>query len=95
MKLSLINDEPTVDFYEVTPVQCGKIMNPPISGATVLSRCKQGILPFKCYRTEGGHWKILLPKKLYSSNAIEQTLKNENAKLKLVIEAVKDAVNTL
>jgi len=50
--------KPTLNYSEVTPAQYSSLLDPPVSASTIRRRCEKGLL--NAYRTEGGHWKIIM-----------------------------------
>jgi len=77
--------EVQLNFCELTPAKYGKLHNPPLTGAAVVNRCKQGLLD--AYQTEGGRWKIKIPKGDAVSRDEYDKVVRENIELKAKIEA--------
>lgn len=82
-----------LNFYEVTPAQYGKLLTPPVSAATIVNRCNQGLL--NAYRTEGGHWKIRIPRNESITTDEYEKLKDENVRLRSALGSIKLLANSI
>lgn len=81
------SQEAQLNFIELTPPQYGKIHNPPLTGAAVINRCKQGSIK-NCYQTAGGRWKILIQKGETANREDFEKLRQENADLRAAINSM-------
>lgn len=80
--------EVTINYCEMTPAQYGKKVG--LSASAVKKRCEQGQL--RANRTEGGHWKIIVPKEdTYPKEEVEAIIK-ENTELRARLEAARRAL---
>ena len=79
-----------LNFTEMTPAQYGKMLSPPLSPATIIRRCQQGLLD--AYQTEGGHWKIKVFKNETITKEQYESVKKENELLKAKIIAISKLI---